>query len=44
MKKYRLHWINRTTEIIQGENIEDALIRKGYGAYTAMDIYYYDEL
>lgn len=41
MKKFRLYWLDGKTEVIEGNSIEDAFRRAGYGggALRALDFY-----
>jgi hypothetical protein len=41
MKSFRIHWLDKTTEIVTGTDIADAFRRAGYGggAISAIDFY-----
>ena len=41
MNKYKLYWLDGTTEIIEGSDIADAFTKAGYsrGALAALDYF-----
>ena len=44
MKTYILHWLDGTTEKIEGNSISDAFTRAGYGAGALRALDYYEEM
>ena len=42
MKKYILHWLDGTNETVEGDSIEDAFRRAGYGAGAIPALDYYE--
>ena len=44
MKTYILHWLDGTTEEIEGNSISDAFTRAGYGAGALRALDYYEEI
>ena len=44
MKTYILHWLDGTTEEIEGNSISDAFTRAGYGAGALKALDYYEEV
>lgn len=44
MKTYILHWLDDTTEEIEGNNISDAFTRAGYSAGALRALDYYEEI
>lgn len=44
MKKFKLFWLDGSTEIIRGTSISDAFTMAGYGAGALRALDYYKEL
>lgn len=44
MKKYKLHWLDGKTEIIEGYDLVDALNRAGIGRGALSVLDYYEEI
>jgi hypothetical protein len=44
VKTYRIYWLSGAVELIQGLNITDALLRKGYGSGAIMALEFYEEV
>lgn len=44
MRKYRLHWLSGSTEIVEGSDIADACRRAGYGGGAISALDYYEEI
>lgn len=44
MKKYRLHWLDGSTEVVTGYSISDAFMKAGYGGGAIYALDYYEEV
>ncbi len=44
MKRFRIHWLDNTTQDVEGVDIVDACNRAGIGAGAVKAIDYYEEL
>ena len=44
MKKYKLYWLDGTTEIVEGYDIADAFRRAGYGEGAIVILDYYEHI
>lgn len=44
MKRYRLHWLDGKTEVVEGRDPADAMNRRGYGAGAVRALDYYEEV
>jgi len=44
MKKFKIHWLTGSTEIIEGYDIADAFRRAGYGGGANRAVDWYEEI